>query len=53
MGWCPWQRKMIATGGGLKDGELRIWDTDLGTCVTSANTKSQVLNSQRVAIDWV
>ncbi|XP_033947850.1 cell division cycle protein 20 homolog B-like [Pseudochaenichthys georgianus] len=42
MGWCPWQRKMIATGGGLKDGELRIWDTDLGTCVTSANTKSQI-----------
>ncbi|KAK5870890.1 hypothetical protein PBY51_003798 [Eleginops maclovinus] len=42
MGWCPWQSKMIATGGGLKDGELRIWDTDLGTCVTSAHTKSQI-----------
>ncbi|XP_029296167.1 cell division cycle protein 20 homolog B-like [Cottoperca gobio] len=42
MGWCPWQRKMIATGGGWKDGELRIWDTDSGTCVTSANTKSQI-----------
>nr|XP_046241299.1 cell division cycle protein 20 homolog B-like [Scatophagus argus] len=42
MGWCPWQRKMIATGGGWKDGELRIWDTDSGTCVTSANTNSQI-----------
>ncbi|XP_034726677.1 cell division cycle protein 20 homolog B-like [Etheostoma cragini] len=42
MGWCPWQRKMIATGGGWKDGELRIWDTDSGTCVTSTNTNSQI-----------
>ncbi|XP_070689517.1 cell division cycle protein 20 homolog B-like [Pempheris klunzingeri] len=42
MAWCPWQRKMIATGGGWKDGELRIWDTESGTCVTSANTNSQI-----------
>ncbi|XP_051278542.1 cell division cycle protein 20 homolog B-like [Dicentrarchus labrax] len=46
MGWCPWQRKMIATGGGWKDGELRIWDTDSGTCVTSANTNSQICSLQ-------
>ncbi|XP_070761209.1 cell division cycle protein 20 homolog B-like [Enoplosus armatus] len=42
MAWCPWQRKTIATGGGWKDGELRIWDTESGTCVTSANTNSQI-----------
>ncbi|XP_041792343.1 cell division cycle protein 20 homolog B-like [Chelmon rostratus] len=42
MGWCPWQRKTIATGGGWKDGELRMWDADSGTCLTSANTNSQV-----------
>ncbi|XP_067378190.1 cell division cycle protein 20 homolog B-like isoform X2 [Channa argus] len=42
MGWCPWQRKMIATGGGWEDGQLRIWDTHTGTCVTSANTNSQI-----------
>uniref|UniRef100_UPI0037E712FC cell division cycle protein 20 homolog B-like n=1 Tax=Semicossyphus pulcher TaxID=241346 RepID=UPI0037E712FC len=46
MGWCPWQRKMIATGGGWKDGELRIWDTDSATCVTSANTNSQICSLQ-------
>lgn len=51
MGWCPWQRKMIATGGGWKDGVLRIWDTDSGTCVTSANTNSQVLKSQKCKRD--
>nr|XP_040052355.1 cell division cycle protein 20 homolog B-like isoform X1 [Gasterosteus aculeatus aculeatus] len=42
MGWCPWQRGMIATGGGWNDGDLRVWDTDSGTCVTSANTNSQI-----------
>ncbi|KAM7391283.1 hypothetical protein PAMP_021983 [Pampus punctatissimus] len=42
MGWCPWQRKMIATGGGWKDRELRIWDTQSATCVTSADTNSQI-----------
>ncbi|CAB1454904.1 unnamed protein product [Pleuronectes platessa] len=42
MGWCPWQEKNIATGGGWKDGELRIWDTQSGTCVNSANTNSQI-----------
>ncbi|XP_062418360.1 cell division cycle protein 20 homolog B-like [Pungitius pungitius] len=42
MAWCPWQRRMIATGGGWTDGELRVWDTDSGTCVTSANTDSQI-----------
>ncbi|XP_061906742.1 cell division cycle protein 20 homolog B-like isoform X2 [Entelurus aequoreus] len=42
MGWCPWQRKMIATGGGWKDGKLRIWDTESATCVTSADSNSQI-----------
>ncbi|XP_075889516.1 cell division cycle protein 20 homolog B-like [Nelusetta ayraudi] len=42
MGWCPWQRNVIATGGGWKDGQLRIWDAESGTCVTAAGTSSQV-----------
>ncbi|XP_047449137.1 cell division cycle protein 20 homolog B-like isoform X2 [Mugil cephalus] len=42
MGWCPWQGDVIATGGGWKDGELRIWDTQSGSCVTSVNTNSQI-----------
>ncbi|KAM7019123.1 cell division cycle protein 20 homolog B-like [Tautogolabrus adspersus] len=46
MGWCPWQRKMIATGGGWKDGELRIWDTDSASCISSANTNSQICSLQ-------
>ncbi|KAM4577086.1 cell division cycle protein 20 homolog B-like [Odontesthes bonariensis] len=42
LGWCPWQRHVIATGGGWKDGELRLWDTQSGSCLTSANTNSQI-----------
>ncbi|XP_024132089.2 cell division cycle protein 20 homolog B [Oryzias melastigma] len=42
MGWCPWQRGVIATGGGWKDGELRIWDAQLGTCLNSVSTNSQI-----------
>uniref|UniRef100_A0A665WHI7 Cell division cycle 20B n=1 Tax=Echeneis naucrates TaxID=173247 RepID=A0A665WHI7_ECHNA len=49
MGWCPWRRKTVASGGGWKDGELRIWDTQSGTCVTSISTNSQVINLQTVA----
>ena len=42
MGWCPWQRHVIATGGGWRDGELRIWDTQSASCVASYATNSQV-----------
>ncbi|XP_041854680.1 cell division cycle 20.3, cofactor of APC complex-like [Melanotaenia boesemani] len=42
LGWCPWQREVIATGGGWKDGELRIWDTKSGSCLASVNTNSQI-----------
>ncbi|XP_076010377.1 cell division cycle protein 20 homolog B-like [Genypterus blacodes] len=42
MGWCPWQRQLIATGGGWRDGELRIWDTESGTCITSTHTHTQI-----------
>ncbi|TWW60310.1 Granzyme A [Takifugu flavidus] len=42
MGWCPWQRNTIATGGGYQDGKLRIWDALSGTRETIANTNSQI-----------
>ncbi|KAM4615787.1 cell division cycle protein 20 homolog B-like [Polymixia lowei] len=42
MGWCPWQTHLVATGGGWKDGELRIWDTLSGACINSTQTNSQI-----------
>ncbi|XP_028312706.1 LOW QUALITY PROTEIN: cell division cycle protein 20 homolog B-like [Gouania willdenowi] len=48
MGWCPWQRTVVATGGGWQDGELRVWETQSGRCVNSVNTNSQIC-----ALRWV
>ncbi|XP_055017911.1 cell division cycle protein 20 homolog B [Boleophthalmus pectinirostris] len=42
MHWCPWEKNTIATGGGWKDGQVRIWDTKCGTCLTSVQTNSQI-----------
>ncbi|XP_066567155.1 cell division cycle protein 20 homolog B-like [Amia ocellicauda] len=42
MGWCPWQTEVVAVGGGVNDGVLRIWDTNTGKCLQSAHTHSQI-----------
>ncbi|XP_051923186.1 cell division cycle protein 20 homolog B-like [Hippocampus zosterae] len=48
MGWCPWKRNVMATGGGWEDGKLRIWDTQLAGCVGSVDTNSQICS-----LNWV
>ncbi|XP_078096180.1 cell division cycle protein 20 homolog [Mustelus asterias] len=42
MNWCPWQSGILAVGGGMKDGHLRIWDTKSGSCIQDVDTKSQI-----------
>ncbi|XP_010084284.1 PREDICTED: cell division cycle protein 20 homolog B, partial [Pterocles gutturalis] len=42
MNWCPWQSKVLATGGGMKDGILRVWDINREKIIQSAATDSQV-----------
>ncbi|XP_060712358.1 cell division cycle protein 20 homolog [Hemiscyllium ocellatum] len=42
MNWCPWQSGILAVGGGMKDGHLRLWDTKCGTCIRDVDTKSQI-----------
>uniref|UniRef100_UPI00398F071F cell division cycle protein 20 homolog n=1 Tax=Pristiophorus japonicus TaxID=55135 RepID=UPI00398F071F len=42
MNWCPWQSGILAVGGGMKDGHLRIWDTKSGSCIRDVDTKSQI-----------
>uniref|UniRef100_A0A663N7H8 Cell division cycle 20B n=1 Tax=Athene cunicularia TaxID=194338 RepID=A0A663N7H8_ATHCN len=36
MNWCPWQSKVLATGGGMKDGILRVWDINREKIIQSA-----------------
>ncbi|XP_067171890.1 cell division cycle protein 20 homolog B [Apteryx mantelli] len=42
MNWCPWQSKILATGGGMKDGILRVWDINHEKIIQSAATDSQI-----------
>ncbi|NXP54666.1 CD20B protein, partial [Heliornis fulica] len=40
--WCPWQSNILATGGGMKDGILRVWDINCEKIIQSAATDSQI-----------
>ncbi|KAJ7334982.1 hypothetical protein JRQ81_012923 [Phrynocephalus forsythii] len=42
MKWCPWQPAVIATGGGMNDRLLRIWNVSSTRNLETADTKSQV-----------
>lgn len=45
--WCPWQSRLLATGGGTSDRKIRFWNTQSGACLNSIETHSQVC-----AIQW-
>lgn len=40
--WCPWQRNMLATGGGTADKQICIWNASSGRLAKSADCGSQV-----------
>lgn len=42
LGWCPWKRHVLATGGGSADKQLCIWNTYNGDCIESIETDSQI-----------
>ena len=42
LAWCPYQRNVLATGGGTSDRSIKIWNTSTGTCDVSVDTGSQV-----------
>jgi len=39
--WCPWQRNVLATGGGSADRKVCLWNAN-GRLLTSADAESQV-----------
>jgi cell division cycle protein 20 (cofactor of APC complex) len=45
--WCPWQRNVLATGGGTADRTIRIWNSSTGNNLHCVDTGSQVC-----AIQW-
>jgi cell division cycle protein 20 (cofactor of APC complex) len=42
LSWCPWQNNLLATGGGSYDKTIKFWNTQLGNCVSTVDTGSQV-----------
>nr|XP_056705019.1 cell division cycle protein 20 homolog B [Euleptes europaea] len=42
MMWCPWQSAVIATGGGIKDRTLHIWNISSMKSLERADTRSQI-----------
>lgn len=45
--WCPWQRNILASGGGTIDRTIRIWNSSNGSNLKCVDTGSQVC-----AIQW-
>lgn len=40
--WCPFQRNVLASGGGTADRHIRFWNVSTGNCLSSVDTHSQV-----------
>lgn len=40
--WCPFQRNVLASGGGTADRHIRFWNVGAGNCLNSIDTHSQV-----------
>ena len=47
LAWCPWQRNLLASGGGTADRTIKFWNSTSGAMVNSVDTKSQVC-----ALQW-
>ncbi|PRP80126.1 hypothetical protein PROFUN_12209 [Planoprotostelium fungivorum] len=46
LAWAPFQRELLATGGGSSDRTIRFWNTNNGQCVNTIDTGSQVSSLQ-------
>uniref|UniRef100_A0A6A7G4X9 Cell division cycle protein 20 homolog n=1 Tax=Hirondellea gigas TaxID=1518452 RepID=A0A6A7G4X9_9CRUS len=40
--WCPWEKNLVAVGGGKADKTIRFYDTRTGDLLRSVSTKSQI-----------
>jgi cell division cycle 20, cofactor of APC complex len=40
--WCPWQKNLLASGGGTHDKTIKFWNTDNGNLLQSLTTSNQV-----------
>eukprot|EP00966_Prymnesium_polylepis_P046934 1087633-Prymnesium_polylepis.1 len=55
LAWCPWQKNLLASGGGTADRMIRFWNSTSGACLNAVDTHSQVPDAPRArpaARDW-
>jgi cell division cycle protein 20 (cofactor of APC complex) len=46
LAWAPWQKHLLASGGGTADRMIRFWNTSTGQCLNAVDTHSQVCSLQ-------
>ncbi|GLE10565.1 hypothetical protein PINS_up022711 [Pythium insidiosum] len=42
LAWCPWERHLLASGGGTADRTIKFWNASTSRLLHSVNTGSQV-----------
>ena len=42
LAWCPWQKGLLASGGGTADRSIKLWNAGTGSLLQSVDTGSQV-----------
>lgn len=42
LAWCPYQRNLLASGGGTADRSIKLWNVSTGTLLNNVDTGSQV-----------
>ncbi|KAF0689567.1 Aste57867_18986 [Aphanomyces stellatus] len=42
LAWCPWERHVLASGGGTADRTIKLWNVQSGSLLQSMDTGSQV-----------
>ncbi|RLN50684.1 hypothetical protein BBJ28_00003082 [Nothophytophthora sp. Chile5] len=42
LAWSPWERHVLASGGGTADGTIKLWDSSSSQLLRSVATESQV-----------
>eukprot|EP00908_Phaeocystis_cordata_P004931 Transcript_15350.p6 GENE.Transcript_15350~~Transcript_15350.p6 ORF type:complete len:413 (-),score=134.86 Transcript_15350:1570-2808(-) len=47
LAWCPWQRGLLASGGGTNDRTIRFWSSANGSCQRTVDAGAQVC-----ALQW-
>ena len=42
LGWCPFLNNLLESGGGSLDRSIKFRDTQIGSCLNTIDTRSQV-----------